>query len=184
MNEDDVSEELDSLYMKIVTLSQDLIVSKLFLEEQLMNGFNGLARTRYTLGGSQSISALQIPLDSEFPSLLKLDQTECLRTENRVRFNYLQLSQNNTNEEPSRLRNRKEEEKNNKEEDGVAEKVFDPLSWFGVLLPRSLRESQNTFKRSSELVVDIANIQNEIGGIIARYKYLKRVNSRGEGSKK
>merc|ERR1712243_191490 len=54
-------------------------------------------------------------------------------------------------------------------------KTKDPIKWFGVLSPPSLRQSQTSFKSAIELAIDCANIQSEIQGVINRMKYIKRI---------
>ena len=48
----------------------------------------------------------------------------------------------------------------------------DPIRWFGILVPQSLRMSQRRFKSSLDLVVEIANLQLEIGRLQTRFKKL------------
>ena len=48
----------------------------------------------------------------------------------------------------------------------------DPLKWFGILVPSSLKQSQKCFQKAVERSVECANIQNEINGVIARRKFL------------
>ncbi|XP_040568445.1 coiled-coil domain-containing protein 115 [Lepeophtheirus salmonis] len=191
MNEQEINDELDSLYMKITELSQDLIDQKLLLEKLMMNGFNGFARARYNLGTPESVSSLNIP-STEFPALVKIDRTECLRTENNVRFNYFNMCQNDiqTNSDfkseegsslnflgkTSNLRNRSLIDIQEKKYQVVSKK-FDPLLWFGILVPRCLKDSQSSFKKANDYIIEIANIQNEIQGIIARQKYLNRTKT-------
>ena len=47
-----------------------------------------------------------------------------------------------------------------------------PLKWFGILVPNSLKQSQKCFQKAVERSVECANIQNEINGVIARRKFL------------
>ncbi len=56
----------------------------------------------------------------------------------------------------------------------------DPINLFGVLVPQSLRQSQQFFKRSVELSVETTNIQNEIQGMQARKKFLLRIKDKLE----
>ena len=68
-----------------------------------------------------------------------------------------------------------------KEEKLTAKKTgHDPLKWFGFLVPTTLRQSQDCFKRAVEMTVEVANIQNEIEGVLAREKFLKRTKTKLE----
>ena len=60
------------------------------------------------------------------------------------------------------------------EKEAIEKKVDDPLKWFGILVPNSLRSSQKCFQKAVEHSVECANIQNEINGVIARRKFLSR----------
>ena len=53
-------------------------------------------------------------------------------------------------------------------------KTKDPLKWFGLLVPNSLKQTQGSFLKALEVSVECANIQNEIDGTIARKKFLMR----------
>nr|XP_033779082.1 coiled-coil domain-containing protein 115 [Geotrypetes seraphini]XP_033779090.1 coiled-coil domain-containing protein 115 [Geotrypetes seraphini] len=48
----------------------------------------------------------------------------------------------------------------------------DPLKWFGVLVPQSLRQAQNSFKKGLSLAVDIATLQSSIETIYEQYRAL------------
>jgi hypothetical protein len=50
----------------------------------------------------------------------------------------------------------------------------DPLRWFGVLVPRSLRQSQASFKHAVELVCDLASLQARVIDIRQRYSRIAR----------
>ena len=51
----------------------------------------------------------------------------------------------------------------------------DPLKWFGVLVPQSLRQSADRFGSAARIGVECANLQNELRGVEDRKKYLTRM---------
>ena len=51
----------------------------------------------------------------------------------------------------------------------------DPLKWFGVLVPQSLRQSADRFGSAARIGVECANLQNELRGVEDRRKYLVRM---------
>jgi len=53
-------------------------------------------------------------------------------------------------------------------------KTHDPIRWFGILTPQSLKISQQKFRTSLEIVVDIANLQLELGILQKRFKELSK----------
>jgi len=50
----------------------------------------------------------------------------------------------------------------------------EPLKWFGILTPPTLRQSQENFKTAAELAVECANIQSEMMGVSNRIKFIQR----------
>ncbi|XP_067833578.1 coiled-coil domain-containing protein 115 [Heptranchias perlo] len=50
----------------------------------------------------------------------------------------------------------------------------DPLKWFGILVPQSLRLAQNSFKEVMELAAEIATLQNSLVSTKAQYQALLR----------
>ncbi|XP_032064508.1 coiled-coil domain-containing protein 115 [Thamnophis elegans] len=48
----------------------------------------------------------------------------------------------------------------------------DPLNWFGILVPQSLRQAQKTFREGISLAAEIASIQSEIEATQRYYKSL------------
>jgi hypothetical protein len=89
-----IHSELDILTMRSLELSQDLVISKLKLEQSMKEGFFLMAKARYSSGKS-SISAMQIPsgedTDSGFEANIKLSDLECIRTESNVRIKYFSV---------------------------------------------------------------------------------------------
>jgi len=172
--------DLTKLTVQLLSLSQDLISTKLKLENVSKNGWIMMAKTRYVNGGVSSVSVNQVPND-DIVSTIRLHSTECTQ-ENDVRYHHFNIAdeieaENVPEEEENGVRLRK----------GINDceivsritptklKTKDPIKWFGVLSPPSLRQSQTSFKSAIELAIDCANIQSEIQGVINRIKYIKRI---------
>ena len=177
MNEDEMNNELDELSFQVVILSQNLLETKIMLEKVMKEGFINLAQARYSSG--RSISSLQLPNEDwePFEANAKVMKSECVRQEINVKFNYLSLELGPTPKKSgkvenldSTLINRKKQETEVKNE----KKKVDPLKWFGVLVPTSLKQSQKHFDKAIALSIEATNIQNEIGGILARRQFLQR----------
>ena len=179
MTENEINEELDELALEYLLLNQNLIDTKLMLEQLMKEGFMGLAQSRYTMGRSSSISCLQLPNEEwePFDANLKVKRSECMRQEINVKFNYLSLDYdaepNVVENLDSQLVNRKKS-KTEKEITKTSVGKKDPLKWFGVLLPNTLKQSQKNFTRAIELTVEASNIQNEVGAVMARRQFLLR----------
>merc|ERR1719495_1155627 len=54
----------------------------------------------------------------------------------------------------------------------------DPLRWFGLMPPSSLRRAQAHFVKALEVTVEVANLQSELGGVQARLKFLRRTKTK------
>ncbi|XP_068780316.1 coiled-coil domain-containing protein 115 isoform X2 [Struthio camelus] len=50
----------------------------------------------------------------------------------------------------------------------------DPLTWFGILVPRSLRQAQGSFCQGVSLAVELAELQGAVTAAGARYRALLR----------
>ncbi|XP_074787197.1 vacuolar ATPase assembly protein VMA22 isoform X4 [Athene noctua] len=50
----------------------------------------------------------------------------------------------------------------------------DPLSWFGVLVPPSLRQAQSSFIQGVTVAVELAGLQGEVAAAVTRYRTLLR----------
>ena len=180
MTEVEINEELDEMALEFLLLNQTLIDTKLMLEHLMKEGYMGLAQSRYTMGRSSSISCLQLPNEEwePFDANLRVKRSECLRPEINVKFNYLSLDYDADPDDvvenlDSQLVNRKKS-KNEKESTKTSVGKKDPLKWFGVLLPNTLKQSQKNFTRAIELTVEASNIQNEVGAMMARRQFLMR----------
>ena len=167
------------LTVQLLTLSQNLINAKLKLENVSKNGWIMMAKTRYVNGGVSSVSMAQVPSDDIVPTI-RLHSRECAQ-ENQVRYHHFNIADEDCSEivhedKKEGLRLRKGDHSDDKvsEYDLMKPKARDPLKWFGVLSPPSLRQSQNCFKSAIELTIDCANIQSEILGVLNRIKYIKR----------
>ena len=103
----------------------------------------------------------------------KVSLSEYKRQEINVKFKYLSLetglSKSKVENLDSGLVNRKQ-----KPEKSEEVKTKDPIKWFGVLVPQTLRQSQKHFSKAVELSVEATNIQNEIRGLLGQRHYLTR----------
>ncbi|KAM9250190.1 coiled-coil domain-containing protein 115 [Cariama cristata] len=57
----------------------------------------------------------------------------------------------------------------------------DPLSWFGVLVPPSLRQAQRSFSQGVTVAVELAGLQGAVTAAAARYRALVRRKRRLAG---
>ena len=176
-------EEMDALSMQLVVLSQDLVTKKLEVENWQKQGVLCMAQARNAMGGPSTISQMQYPSE-EMTASVRTNSDECVRAKSsvdgNVRFPYLSISEDTVKKNDLGVKRRKNIEELTADlsiqDDGKSDTLpsSDPLKWFGILVPNSLRQSQKCFKKAIDHSIDCVNIQNEINGIIARRKYLLR----------
>jgi len=159
-------------------------------------GWLDLAEARKSLG-SMAVSRLQLPSEEgerEVEAVRRVVRDEC-KQENGVRYHHFNVTEGIVDEvrldcEKEGLRQRKGDNSNTNEEKSgitVEEKdkekkqvdkrsvSKDPLRWFGLMPPSSLRRAQASFVKAVELTIEVANLQSELGGVQARLKFLRRV---------
>ena len=181
MTEDQIHGELDSIAMHLLTLSQDLIKAKLDMEEQTILGFTGITQSRSAMGGRANVSQLQFPSEesTDFTARFKTSRDNQKFDKGDTNFNYFSLEDNNVNQVVHDLdsklgiQNRKNKNDDDKDDDNPKQKKGanlskDPLKWFGLLVPPTLRQTQGTFMKALELSIDCVNIQSQIECRIAR----------------
>ena len=166
---------MDELALQLLALCQNLVDTKLLLETFMKEGFITLAQSRYSMGGPSTVSCLQLPTEEwePFEAQKRVILSECMRQEIGFRFNYLSLDvdQPKVKNLGSELIHR------NSSKEKVKEPLTakrDPLKWFGVLLPNSMRQSQKHFSKAVELAIESTNLQNEIRGVLGRRKIIHR----------
>ncbi|XP_053390469.1 coiled-coil domain-containing protein 115-like [Mercenaria mercenaria] len=59
----------------------------------------------------------------------------------------------------------------NVKKNGVA-KTVDPLKWFGILVPQSLRQSQSDFKIAAQTALNIATLKVKLSSLQEEYSIL------------
>jgi len=185
-DEEAIDQELGELAVDILLLSQELINTKLKLEDLARNGWVEMARARYHLGPN-SVSSLQLPtVDQEKPvrAQVKTHLDQCIRSDGHVRYNYLSLAidgQRSSTDIPDGVRLRKTTDaaktavvESSPEDPVDNKKTEDPIRWFAMLPPSPLKQSQGYFRFCIEVVLEAANIQCEIRGVQDRIKFLNR----------
>ena len=172
----DLETELSELSLQLLSLSQDLVTAKLRLESAARAGWILLAKARYVRGG---VSMDQVPAgegETEMVARVRLETRECLQ-DNKVRYfhhSLLEEGQDEGDEEDDGLKQRGAD--GTRRGDGRKRDLntSEPLKWFGILTPPTLRQSQENFKTAAELAVECANIQSEMMGVSNRIKFIQR----------
>ncbi|KAH8369438.1 hypothetical protein KR009_010822 [Drosophila setifemur] len=139
---------LDTLYLDMFHLVEEHTKCRVDLERMNATGTILLARTRFQHGGINSVSTAQIP------------------TENSAEFNALCRVVDSKNGNGVSVV-RKAVDKSN----GYVE----PLHWFSVLPPMSLRNAMVKFKDSIELVAESTNLQRQLGEVLDWIAKLRQI---------
>ena len=66
----------------------------------------------------------------------------------------------------------KSDKNSDNKDNNFSRKQVDPLKWFGVLVPQSLRQSQGDFKAAANLALDIATLKIKVDNFGQEYRSL------------
>ncbi|KAK9307896.1 hypothetical protein QLX08_001952 [Tetragonisca angustula] len=147
---DDICKAIDENLLHNLELMQEKIDINVQMEKILRDGYIELAKAKY-IRGKESISVLQVPVEDERVVTLFELETKLTEETGKIVPNFdisLKKSDNNGDE------------------------IQDPIKWFGVLVPQSLRIAQKRFQESLYLVVRAANIQAEITSVVDKLQSL------------
>ncbi|XP_052819706.1 coiled-coil domain-containing protein 115-like [Mya arenaria] len=196
-----VCEQLDNIVIQVFSTLSDLYAEQARLEASLKSGFLNMSRARYTMGvksvsmdqcDENNMSAVvkvkvtpENQLKSYNPDLDIESQFSDLDLEGKIPDTESNLRKRNVRKPERDYYEKKdshiEEFINKAGENGVElkdlsdktrKKVFDPIKWFGVLVPTTLRQSQSDFKATVDAVVTVANLKIKLQELQKEYKEL------------
>ncbi|KAH8340564.1 hypothetical protein KR059_001257, partial [Drosophila kikkawai] len=130
---------MDALYLDMFHLIEEHTQSRVNLERANASGAILLARTRFQHGGSNSVSTAQIP------------------TENSAEFNALCRVVDSGDGRGISIERQAVDKSNG---------YVEPLHWFSVLPPMSLRNAVSKFKDCVELVAESTNLQRQLCDVL------------------
>ena len=196
-----LNEKLDQLLLDFFEKLETLEVVRNDLTNAMRNGFLSMSKARYSMG-NKAVGEMQYSrnmtastLVSERDSCSSKDDKNKLKTVLKG-FEVLfdgDKTKNETckevedlveNERPG-LRQRGAAKSHQGETDGGGpggktetefasrKKTTDPLKWFGVLVPSSLKDCQKEFKTACCLSCEIAQLEEELVRIMGDYHKLK-----------
>ncbi|XP_076765835.1 vacuolar ATPase assembly protein VMA22 [Xylocopa sonorina] len=162
---DDVCKAIDENLLRNLELMEEKININVQMEQILRDGYIELAKAKY-IRGKESISILQVPVDDERVVTLYELETKLTDETGKIIPNFdLSL----------------------KIIDKDQDEIQDPIKWFGVLVPQSLRIAQKRFQESLYLAVRAANVQAEITSVLDKLQslyFLKHTSYSTDVSKK
>ncbi|XP_063150108.1 coiled-coil domain-containing protein 115 [Candoia aspera] len=172
----EVCEELDRVILHLFDALEMLQTKREAFNSLVEQGWFSLSKSRYAMG-NKSVSTLQY--GHQMTPLIRIETSK--REDGQTEFQVI-------TEDASQ---RKDESPAVVEEIGPSEQVLrrrkgpgkaedvaqpqntasppaeilghqNPLNWFGILVPQSLRQAQKTFREGIHLAAEIASIQSEI----------------------
>uniref|UniRef100_A0A1A9UN93 Vacuolar ATPase assembly protein VMA22 n=1 Tax=Glossina austeni TaxID=7395 RepID=A0A1A9UN93_GLOAU len=145
-----IEELLDALYLELLHLIEQQTQCRVNIERLTKAGLLLLAKTRY-VSGMQTVSVAQLPTENseDFKALCRVVERN---DEDAVSGHKIQLI-------------RSEVEK--------SEGYYEPLHFFNILAPSSLRNAAEQYKKSITLLVESANIQREMLAVMENIENLK-----------
>ncbi|XP_070492773.1 coiled-coil domain-containing protein 115-like [Chironomus tepperi] len=150
-NINQVKSLLDKVILQTLELVEEDLTIKISIEKLTNEGALNLAKTRYTQGSS-SVSITQLPTEDEEKEF------KALRTVER-------------NEDDTAMQFTLESHEIDKDNDYI-----DPMHWFGILTPQTLKTARDKYQKAIELSVESANVRQRIAKnteLIQKLKYVK-----------
>ncbi|XP_004634500.1 coiled-coil domain-containing protein 115 [Octodon degus] len=156
----DLRAELDSLLLQLLSDLEELETKRAALNARVEEGWLSLAKARYAMG-AKSVGPLQYAS--------RMEPRVCVRaSEDRDgRRTFRVVSAEAQTPEELGPREAGEWLFRCPDPSGMAESTLlsapqDPLNWFGILVPQSLRQAQASFQDGLQLAADIASLQTRI----------------------
>lgn len=163
----------ETLLENAIASTEKILQLRESFNELIENGLLELARVRYSTG-NKSVSALQLNMGEV--EALRTVQTKFDAPDQRYpSFELLHPASTagTTNKEGEVRQRRQAEEPSTEAAQSPSQRPAspsDPLRWFGVLVPQSLRRSQKYFVGALEVVVDVANEQTRLAAALDAYR--------------
>ena len=195
---EDLNKTLDELLLEFFEKLETLEGLRNGLTNAMKHGFLSMSKARYSMG-NKAVGEMQYARNM-IASTLVLEEDNCSNSEDDQETLKPDLScsevvfdggkrkkesckglEDLEGNQKSGLRQRTAG-KNNQEEDlgeqnetgsSSKEKSTDPLKWFGVLVPTSLRDCQKEFKTACRFSFEIVQLEQEVNTIIDDYLDLK-----------
>ena len=200
---EDINETLDELLLEFFEKLETLESLRNDLTSAMRHGFLSMSKARYSMGNkavgemqyARSMTASTFVVEEESCSNSKNDDKELnpdlsgfevVFDGDKTEKELFKEVENVTENKSSGLRQRgagKNHQGRDTQEDGLEiereigissrKKSTDPLKWFGVLVPTSLRDCQREFKTACCLSFEIAQLEQEVNTIMNDYLNLK-----------
>lgn len=145
-----VEKDLDDLSIRILQLMNDNINCKMNIERTVRAGCLDLAKTRYILGSTNSVSTMKIPTENLSATTTVVSGV----TGDEQVFELKRVTHQPSVGNTSKPKNQ------------------DPLKWFGILVPANLRQGQSWFVKAIDYGVQSATVTAQLNLSMERYNAL------------
>ena len=200
---EDINKTLDELLLEFFEKLETLESLRNDLTRAMRHGFLSMSKARYSMGNkavcemqyARSMTASTFVVEEESCSNSENDEKE-LKPDlsgfevvfdgDKAKAELCKEVENVTENRSSGLRQRGARENHQgkdthedrleiESEMGIScrKKSADPLKWFGVLVPTSLKDCQKEFKTACRLSFEIAQLEQEVNTIMSDYLNLK-----------
>ncbi|GBL95011.1 hypothetical protein AVEN_187518-1 [Araneus ventricosus] len=183
--------KLDELSISILKTLQSIMVERKYLDANLKEGYINMAKARYLMRG-QKIGILQVN-NSNLIATFKI--SSYLDVDEGVEYLNYKVDEDSLPEKDVNLKfrtvNAEKQLVDDQTSDSATDEVdsqteglrtskdsmhsnsSDPLKWFGVLVPESLRTCQSRFKQSACTALNITSLHNKLRELQKEYNTLK-----------
>uniref|UniRef100_A0A673UMN8 Vacuolar ATPase assembly protein VMA22 n=2 Tax=Suricata suricatta TaxID=37032 RepID=A0A673UMN8_SURSU len=154
----DLRAEVDSLLLQLLQDLEELEAKRAALNSRVEEGWFSLSKARYAMG-AKSVGPLQYASRMEPQVCVYISEAQ----DGLQKFWLVRPSAQTPEEVGPReaaLRRRKGLTGTPEPESFPA--LQDPLNWFGILVPHSLRQAQASFREGLQLAADMASLQIRI----------------------
>jgi len=150
----ELKELMDKVILQTMELVEEDVTLKISIEKVTNEGALLIAKTRYAQGPN-AVSASQLPADSD-----EAREFKALKT-------------------LSRLQNELESSEFELETHEVDKSTFhvEPLNWFGILTPQSLKTARERYEKALDLVIESANVEQRLKKNCELLEKLKRIKA-------
>ncbi|KAJ6655306.1 hypothetical protein lerEdw1_005498 [Lerista edwardsae] len=186
----ELCEELDQLTLHLFDALEMLQAKRDVFNDLVEQGWFSLSKSRYAMG-NKSVSALQY--GHQMTSLVQVNTSK--KEKDQMEFQLVSedtgasgqrgenppmLEEIGPNEQVLRRRKGPGKTEDLVQPQDVPSKPAvgvvkqDPLTWFGILVPQSLRQAQKSFQKGIQLAAEIASLQSDIEATRRQYRTLLR----------
>ncbi|XP_037377710.1 coiled-coil domain-containing protein 115 [Talpa occidentalis] len=162
--------ELDSLLLRLLADLEELEAKRAALNSRVEEGWLSLSQARYAMG-AKAVGPLQFAARMQ----PRVRVAACESQDQLQKFRVVKAGAPAPEEVGPReatLRRRKGPPKTQEPESAPVPQ--DPLNWFGILVPHSLRQAQASFQEGLQLAADIASLQIRINWGQSQLRGLKQ----------